>query len=42
MLISLVPFVGWLVLLYFMVLDSDDGPNLYGASPKPSAPAAVV
>lgn len=41
-LISLVPFLGGLVLLYFMVLDSDDGPNVYGPSPKPSAPAAMA
>jgi uncharacterized membrane protein YhaH (DUF805 family) len=41
-LLSLVPFVGWLVLLYFMVLDSDDRPNLYGPSPKPSAPPTVA
>jgi hypothetical protein len=34
-LLLLVPFVGWLVLLYFMVLKGDDGPNLYGPSPKP-------
>ncbi len=34
----LVPFIGWLVLLYFMVLEGDDGPNLYGSSPKPSTP----
>ncbi len=38
----LVPFVGWLVLLYFMVLEGDDGPNFYGPSPKPSAPRAVA
>ena len=31
----LVPFIGWLVLLYFMVLEGDEGPNLYGPSPKP-------
>ncbi len=35
-LISLVPFIGWLMLLYFMVLDSEEGPNYYGPSPKPS------
>jgi uncharacterized membrane protein YhaH (DUF805 family) len=41
-LVSFVPFVGWLVLLYFMMLDSDEGPNLYGPSPKPSAPRTVA
>ena len=40
-LISLVPLLGWLVLLYFMLLDGDDGPNLYGPSPKRSTPPVV-
>ena len=31
----LVPFLGWLVLLYFMVLGGDEGPNQYGPRPKP-------
>jgi uncharacterized membrane protein YhaH (DUF805 family) len=31
---SLIPVLGGIVLLYFMVLDSDQGINKYGASPK--------
>ena len=38
----LVPVFGWLVLLYFMLLDSDDGPNFYGPNPKRSAPPVVA
>ena len=34
LLISLVPFVGGLVLLVLMVQDSQATPNLYGPSPK--------
>lgn len=33
LLISLVPFVGFIVVLVFMVLESDAGENQYGASP---------
>jgi uncharacterized membrane protein YhaH (DUF805 family) len=33
LLIALVPFIGWLVLLYFFVLDSEND-NQYGPSPK--------
>ncbi len=33
-LIILVPFVGWIVLLVFMVLDSQPGSNEYGENPK--------
>jgi uncharacterized membrane protein YhaH (DUF805 family) len=33
LLIALVPFVGWLVLLYFFVLDSEND-NQYGPYPK--------
>ena len=33
-LIALVPFVGGLILLVFMVLDSQPGDNAYGANPK--------
>jgi uncharacterized membrane protein YhaH (DUF805 family) len=33
-LISLVPFVGGLVLLIFMCMDSEPGPNVYGPNPK--------
>jgi uncharacterized membrane protein YhaH (DUF805 family) len=41
-LISLVPLLGWMVLLYFMLLDSDDRSNLYSPGPKHSAPSAVA
>ncbi|MGZ8191253.1 MAG: DUF805 domain-containing protein [Methylococcaceae bacterium] len=34
LLLSLVPVLGGIVLLYFMVLDSDEGINKYGPSPK--------
>lgn len=33
-LISLVPFVGGIILLVFTCLDSQPGPNIYGPSPK--------
>ncbi len=33
-LISLVPLVGWIVLLVFHVQDSTLGPNKYGPNPK--------
>ena len=44
LLIALVPFVGGVVLLVFMVMDSTPGPNNYGPSPKEvqAAPAAPV
>jgi len=32
--ISLVPFVGGLILLVFMCMDSEPGTNLYGPNPK--------
>ncbi|MBV9455213.1 MAG: DUF805 domain-containing protein [Rubrobacter sp.] len=32
--ISLIPFIGWIVLLIFMVLDSEPGTNEYGPNPK--------
>lgn len=34
LLIALIPILGGLVLLVFMVLDSEAGPNQYGPSPK--------
>ena len=34
LLISLVPFVGFIVLLIFLVQDSAPGANLYGPNPK--------
>lgn len=33
-LIGLVPFIGWLVLLVFYVIDGERGPNQYGPDPK--------
>ena len=33
-LIGLVPIVGFIVLLIFMVMDSESGENKYGANPK--------
>ena len=32
--IILIPLAGPFILLYFCCLDSDEGPNMYGASPK--------
>jgi len=37
-LIALVPFVGPIVLLVFMVLDSEAGTNAYGPNPKAVVP----
>ena len=34
LLIALVPFVGVLILIYFLVLDSQPGDNQYGPNPK--------
>ncbi|MDI9312817.1 MAG: DUF805 domain-containing protein [Limnohabitans sp.] len=33
-LISFVPYVGGLIMLYFTVLDSEQGSNQYGSNPK--------
>ncbi|HSI67835.1 MAG TPA: DUF805 domain-containing protein [Planococcus sp. (in: firmicutes)] len=33
-LISLIPIIGWIVLLIFTVQDSETGINSYGANPK--------
>lgn len=38
--IVLVPCVGWIVLLVFMVLDSTPGDNRFGPNPKGYAPLA--
>lgn len=40
MLISLIPLIGGIVLLVFMVFDSQPGPNQYGDNPKETAAAA--
>jgi len=42
-LIVLVPIVGWIVLLVFMLINSQPGQNAYGPSPKEGeSPAASV
>jgi uncharacterized membrane protein YhaH (DUF805 family) len=41
-LISFVPFVGALVLLVFMVLDSQPGANRFGPNPKGEGGIAVI
>lgn len=41
-LVSLVPFVGFLILIYFLVLDSQPGDNEYGPNPKAVGTAAPV
>lgn len=33
-LFSFIPYIGGLILLVFMVIDGDKGPNKYGADPK--------
>lgn len=33
-LVALIPFIGWLVLLYFMIQDSEPGVNQWGPNPK--------
>lgn len=33
-LIALVPFIGWIILIVFMVLDGQPGDNAYGPNPK--------
>lgn len=35
LLIGLVPLIGWLVLLFFQVQDSEPGSNAHGPNPKP-------
>lgn len=43
LLVGFVPVIGALVLLYFLVLDSDEGSNEYGPNPKAApAPAGTV
>ncbi len=34
MLIALLPVIGWIILLVFLVSDSQDGSNEYGKNPK--------
>jgi uncharacterized membrane protein YhaH (DUF805 family) len=33
-LITLVPLIGWIILIVFLVLDSQPGDNAYGPNPK--------
>ncbi len=42
LLLWLIPFVGWLVLLYWAIQPSQAGSNAWGAAPGAAAPAAVV
>jgi uncharacterized membrane protein YhaH (DUF805 family) len=42
MLIALVPLIGGIVLLIFMVLDGTRGPNEYGADPKETGAARTA
>jgi uncharacterized membrane protein YhaH (DUF805 family) len=37
LLLPIIPLVGWIILLVLMVLDSDPGPNKFGATTEPSA-----
>lgn len=39
LLISLIPIIGSIILLVFLVQDSDSGPNQYGPNPKGEAAA---
>ena len=45
-LLELVPFIGWLVVLVFTVLDSQPGANRFGPNPKgvlgPGTPSPIV
>ncbi len=41
-LIGLVPVIGTIVLLIFMLLDSDPGENRYGPNPKATASVAAA
>lgn len=33
-LVGLIPIIGWIVLIYFYVQESEPGTNAYGANPK--------
>jgi uncharacterized membrane protein YhaH (DUF805 family) len=37
LLIGLIPFVGYIILIVFYVLEGTAGPNQYGAGPEPAA-----
>lgn len=34
LLLNLIPFIGWIVVIYFCVLDSEPGQNRFGPNPK--------
>lgn len=36
-LLSFIPFIGWLILLFFFIKDSEPGTNQYGPNPKEEA-----
>ncbi len=40
-LIALIPLIGFIVLIVFLVGEGDDGPNEYGPPPVDPAPATV-
>jgi len=41
-LLFLIPIIGHIVLLIFMIIDGTPGPNRFGPSPKEAAPAVVA
>jgi uncharacterized membrane protein YhaH (DUF805 family) len=41
-LVGLIPVIGFIILLVFMVLDSQPASNQWGPNPKEAAPAAAV
>lgn len=36
-LVSLIPFIGWLIFIWFATRDGEPGPNAYGPDPKTEA-----
>lgn len=42
MVITLVPLVGWIIGLVFVLQDSQPGENEYGPNPKEAAVAAEI
>jgi uncharacterized membrane protein YhaH (DUF805 family) len=39
-LVSFIPFIGWLIFLWLAARDGDAGPNAYGPDPKANSPTA--
>ncbi len=39
-LVSLIPFIGWLIFIWFATRDGEAGPNAYGPDPKADSPSA--